>query len=219
MGARRARGRCLISEETLTLIEKTAFMKSIPVFSNIPTEALAGLAARAREIHCEIGDELAREGDLDRGAFLVVDGLIQVRRGKAVVRVMRAGMAFGELWLREGEPHQYSLIAVEHSHVLNVLQGDVWDAVQEHPEFAAAMVRSFALRIHELTGRVLDLERVISRLHLSLVERGIEPPEPPESLMEPLPSDREPWGIEGGAMDRPPWPALPTPSDEPGFKR
>jgi CRP-like cAMP-binding protein len=206
-------------EETLTLIEKTAFMKSIPVFSSIPTEALAGLAAHAREIHCDPGDELSAEGDPNRGAFLVVDGLIQVRRGPAVVRVLRSGMAFGELWLREGEPHQYSLIAVEHTHVLNVSQDDVWDAVQEHPEFAAGLVRAFALRIHELTGRILDLERVISRLHLTLVERGIEPPELPETLMEPTPAEREPWGVRSGAMDRPPWPALPTPSDEPGLER
>jgi CRP/FNR family transcriptional regulator, cyclic AMP receptor protein len=208
-----------MSDETLTLIEKTAFMKSIPVFSNIPTEALAGLAAHAREVHCDPGDELFHEGDANRGAFLVIDGLIQVRRGRAVVRVMRAGMGFGELWLREGEVHQYTLAAVEHSHVLNVLPDDVWDAVQEHPEFASAMVRSFALRIHELTGRILDLERVIARLHLSLVERGIEPPELPETLLEPLPSDKEPWGVHGGVMGQKPWPALPTPSDEPGFER
>jgi len=206
-------------EETLTLIEKTAFMKSIPVFSSIPTEALAGLAAHAHEMHCDAGEELSREGDANRGAFLVVDGLIQVRRGKAVVRVMSAGMAFGELWLREGEPHQYTLLAVEHTHVLNVSQEDVWDAVQEHPEFGVALVRSFALRIHELSGRILELERVIARLHLSLVEHGIEPPDVPQPLVEPLPSDREPWGVRGGAMDQPPWPALPTPSDEPGFKR
>jgi CRP-like cAMP-binding protein len=194
-------------------------MKSVPVFSSIPTEALAGLAGHAREMHFDPGDEMVRAGEANRGAFLVVDGLVQVRRGNAVVRVMRSGMAFGELWLGEGEPHLYTLAAVEHSHVLNVSQEDVWDAVHEHPEFAVAMVRSFALRMHELTGRILDLERLIARMHLTLVEHGIEAPDPPESTMGPLTSENDFWVARGEAANRSQRPALPTPSDEPGFER
>ena len=86
-------------EETLTLIEKTAFLRSIPLLASIPTEPLAELAGRAREIHSDAGEVLFQEGDPDRGTYVVIDGLLQLRRGRSVVRVLKSGMAFGELWL------------------------------------------------------------------------------------------------------------------------
>jgi CRP-like cAMP-binding protein len=157
-------------DETLSLIEKTAFLKSVPVLSSIPTEALAEVAARSQERHLEPGEVVFREGDANRGTFMVLEGMLQVKRGDAVVRVLTRDMAFGELWLGEGEPHRYTLVAVEHSHVLNVTSEDVFDTMIEYPEFGAGMVRAFALRIHELTNRILDLEQTIHVLHGALRE-------------------------------------------------
>jgi len=173
-------------QETLTLIEKTAFLKSLPMFASIPTEALAELAARAREIHCDAGDVLFREGDPDRGVFLVVEGTVEQRKGRALVRVVRAGMGLGELWMSEGEPHAYDVTAIEHTHVLNVTREDMMDGIADFPEFGQAMVRQLARRIHEMTGRLIELENLVARFHSALVAAGIEPPdphadEPPES--------------------------------------
>ena len=184
----------------MTLIEKAAFMKSIPLLSTIPTEALADLATRAREIHCDPDEVLFRAGDPNHGTYLVVSGLLQVRRGDALIRVLETGMAFGELWLDEGQPHQYTMVAVEHSHVLNITRDDVFEAIQEYPEFGLGMVRALSLRVHELTSRILDLEKIIARLELELAEHGIEPPPLPPSTMEIpitglglLSELREPW--------------------------
>jgi len=176
-------------QETLTLIEKTAFLKSLPMFGSIPTEALAELAARAREIHLDAGDVLFREGDPDRGVFLVVDGTVEQRKGRAVVRVVRPGMGVGELWLAEGEPHEYDVAAVEHTHVLNVTRENLMDAIVDFPEFGQAMVRQLALVIHELTGRILELEHLIGRFHTALTSAGIEPPDPRDDGTQGPPGD------------------------------
>ena len=165
-------------EATLTLIEKTAFLKGVQVLSSIPSEALAELAARAREVHLGPGDVLYHEGEPNRGVFLVVDGCLEQRKGRALVRILRSRMAGGELWLGGGEPHQYSLLAVEHSHVLHLTTEDVFDAMLDFPEFGVALVQSFALILHQLTGRVLDLEDLLARFHATLKAAGIEPPDP-----------------------------------------
>lgn len=175
-------------QETLTLIEKTAFLKSLPVFSSIPTEALAELAARAREIHCDTGDVLFREGDPDRGVFLVVEGTVEQRKGSALVRVVRAGTGLGELWMSEGEPHAYDATAVEHTHVLNVTREDLMDGIADYPEFGQAMVRQLARHIHELNGRVIELESLVARFHAALVAAGVDPPDArPDAAREPAP--------------------------------
>jgi CRP-like cAMP-binding protein len=167
-------------EETLTLVEKTAFMKGLPALASIPTEALAELAGRAREVHLDQGDVLFREGDPYRGVFLVVEGRLEQRKGRALVRVVQSGEGIGELWLGEGEPHQYGAVASTHTHVLSVTHEDMVDTMLDYPEFGAALVRALSLRTHELTGRILELETLVARLHATLRAAGIEPPDPRE---------------------------------------
>lgn len=164
-------------EETLTLIEKTAFLKGIEVLSQVPTEALAQLAARAREIHLDAGDVVFEEGQLNRGAFLVVEGLIELRKGRALVRLLHPGGVFGELFSSEGSPHFYTAVATTHTHVLNVTLEDVFDGMMDFPEFGVGMVRSVAMRNHELTQRLLELESLLGRFHAALRAAGLEPPD------------------------------------------
>lgn len=164
-------------EETLTLIEKTAFLSQLPVLSSVPTEALAQLASQARERHLDAGDAVFEEGDPNRGVVLVVDGLIELRKGRALVRMIGAGQTFGELFARDGEGHVYSAFATTHTHVLTISLDNVFDAMLDFPEFAVGMVRGFALRNNELIERLLGLEGILARFHAQLRAAGIEPAE------------------------------------------
>jgi CRP-like cAMP-binding protein len=194
----------MTSEPLLTLVEKTAFLKSVPVLSAIPTEPLAELASRAREVVADPGEVLFRVGDPNQGAYLVLQGMLQLRRGDAVVRVLGAGMAFGELWRSDGAPHEYEMIAIETTHALNFTSDDVFEAMHEYPEFGVAMVQAFALRVHEVTSRVLDLENVIARLTEELHRHGIELPELPATLIQPATAGQQMFGATLA-----PWPGLP----------
>jgi CRP-like cAMP-binding protein len=164
-------------DEILTLIEKTAFLKGLPGATTIPTEAIAELASRATEIHCAPGDVLFREGDPDRGSFVVIDGSLELRKGSALVLVLKRGMSVGELSHGEGEPHQYTLIAAEHSHVLNLTREDTLDSMLDYPEMAVEVVRTLGQRFHELASRVLELEAANARLRDALLAAGLVPPD------------------------------------------
>jgi CRP-like cAMP-binding protein len=121
---------------------------------------------------------LYREGDPYRGVFLVVSGMLELRKGRALIRVLGPGTSIGELWQAEGEPHQYTLVATQHSHVLHAAHEDVMDGMHDFPEFGVAMVQELGHRVHELNGRVLELERLVARLHGALTAAGLEPPDP-----------------------------------------
>jgi CRP-like cAMP-binding protein len=159
--------------DTLTLVEKTAFLKSVEVLSRIPTEALARLAARSHEVQLEAGEVLFREGDETRGAFLVIDGAMQLRHEQQPVRRMGERAVFGELFVERGEPYPYTAVAEGPATLLNVQTQDVLDSLIEFPEFAVAVVHTLADRNARLTDRLLDLETRLAALEARLREAGL----------------------------------------------
>jgi CRP/FNR family transcriptional regulator len=163
-------------QEMLALIEKTAILKAAPLFSHLPTEAVAELAARAQEMHFDVGKTIFHEGDANRGAFMVVDGRVEIYKGRALDAVHMAGDGFGELALREGEPHQFTAIAVEHTHVLNISNETFFDTMLDYPEVAVAMVRALSERLTELAQRVHELEGKMAHLNATLRQAGVETP-------------------------------------------
>jgi len=146
---------------TLTLIEKTVFLKSVDVLSGIPTEAVAQLAARAGEVRVEPREVLFREGEEDQGTFIVVEGVVDLQKDGTLIRVLKEGSTHGELFLGENELHQYTATAREASLLLNLRRSDVVEALLEYPEFGLAMVQDLALRMHKLTQRVIELEAAV----------------------------------------------------------
>ena len=187
--------------ETLTLIEKTVHLKSSEVFHAIPTEPLAQLAARANELQLDGGQTVFREGDDDQGVFIVIEGVIELRKGDAVVRVLRSGTVHGELFLQESESHQYTAIAREDARVLNLGRNDVFDALLEYPEFGVAMVQDLALRHHKLAERVLELEQQLtaSPAARSAERTSVEGIEPPGAGSKPT---QTPWLVAAGRTFR-----------------
>ena len=160
-------------DEKLTLIEKTAFLKSLPGSSTIPTEAIAELAWRAKEMHCEPGQVLFRQGEPDHGSFIVIEGSLELRKGTAVVAILKSGMSVGELWHDAHRPHEYNLTATEHSHVLNLSRDDTIEAILDFPELAIEMLRTLGLRFHELASRILEVEATNARLRDRLRAAGL----------------------------------------------
>ncbi len=191
--------------DTLTLIKKTVHLKSSEVFHAIPTEPLAQLAARANELQLDGGQTVFREGDDDQGVFIVIEGVIELRKGDAVVRVLSSGTVHGELFLQESESHQYTAIAREDARVLNLGRNDVFEALLEYPEFGMAMVQDLALRHHKLAERVMELEQQLTaspkgRSGEQADVEGIEPPAPAPSL----PRRRGWWRLAARFGGKPP---------------
>lgn len=160
----------------MTLVEKTAMLKGFPVFGAVPTEALAQLAARADEKHFDVGDTVISEGDPNHGTLLVVEGQLEVRKHGQFARVVDAGMGFGQLELREGDPHTLSVVALTHSHVLWITVDDLFDSIMDYPEIGVGLIRLIATRVAELSDRILLLDEEVARLVERLRAAGVPLP-------------------------------------------
>jgi CRP-like cAMP-binding protein len=163
-------------EDTLTLIEKTAFLRGVELFAGVPSEMLAELADRTRELRFEAGEVIFREGEANRGLYMVVDGLVEIRKGRALDGVRGPGIGFGELALGEGEPHQITAVATLPTHALNVSNEAFFETMLDFPEVAISMVRSLATHVNEMAQRLHDLEGKIAHLNAALRQAGAEAP-------------------------------------------
>ncbi len=163
-------------DPVLTLVEKTALMKAFPVFASVPTEALAQLAARAREFHYDAGAAVIREGEPNRGTFLVVEGKLEVRKGGQFVRIVGPDMGYGQLELLEGEPHTVSVTALEHTHAIGLTVEDMLDGIMDFPEIGIGLIRLLGTRIQELLDRTLALDEEVARLVAALKKAGVPLP-------------------------------------------
>ena len=159
--------------ERMTLIEKTVFLKSLEMLASVPTEALAQLALHAEEIHADRSEVVFREGEVDRGAFIVVEGAIELRKDNTVVRVLEPGSAHGEFFLEEGGTHQFTGVASEETWLLNVRHEDVIQVVLDVPEFGLAMLHVHARQLNLSIQRVLELENRVQSLTASLERAGV----------------------------------------------
>ena len=120
------------------------------------------------------------EGDPVDGLYVVVSGRIKVllsdNDGKEVVlTVESAGACFGEIALLDEEPRSASVAALENTELLIIYRDQFMDLLDNHPEFARALIRSLAHMVRRLTKNVesLALKDVYCRIVDVLERRSV----------------------------------------------
>jgi len=71
----------------------------MPMFAGLPADDLVAIADVVREYEASTGQVLTIEGRLGRDAFVVLEGLIEVRRDGEVLDVLGEGAVVGEVAL------------------------------------------------------------------------------------------------------------------------
>lgn len=158
-------------ETTLTLVEKTLVLKNVELLGSMPTEALAQLASRSQELHLDPGEVIFREGEASRSVFVVLEGVVEVRKDDSVLRVVGEGMVFGQLALTDAEQPNVTAAATTRAHLLRITREDVFDAVLDYPEVGLALVRTLARAVQDFIKKVVVLEREVARMSSKLREQ------------------------------------------------
>ena len=107
---------------------EAARLRAIPLFAQAPPEALAGLAARVKRVHCAPGEEVVRVGDPGDQAYVVVTGQLAVAVAdngrERQVNVLNPGDYFGEMALLSDEPRAATVRATEPTELYGLSRED-----------------------------------------------------------------------------------------------
>lgn len=88
-------------------------LRTVPLFSRCTGRELRIVARHAEPVRLPAGSVLFREGDTGDAFFVVLDGIAEVRKGKAgrKVNTLGTGASFGELALLDAAPRSATVVA------------------------------------------------------------------------------------------------------------
>ncbi len=125
----------------MTTLEKVLFLKSIPLFANIPGETLAQVAPIAHEVRHAEGDTFIKAGESGDCLYVVVDGEVEVWSAEETIAEVGNRAIIGELAVLTDRPRNADCIAGSNLLMLRIGKEDFWELLEEHPELSTRILR------------------------------------------------------------------------------
>lgn len=127
-----------------------AVLSQTRLFSHIPADVMAHMAARAKIVEIKSGGTLFEAGGPSDGIYVVVTGRLRVVLPNGVVagEVVRHE-PIGEIGLLFGEPRSASIYAVRDSILLKFDREELLKIAMEHPEAMIEMTRVIVTRLRQ----------------------------------------------------------------------
>ena len=158
-------------------------LRCCQLFTGLPAEDLAAIAAFTVAQKLAKGDYLFHEGEPSRGCYLIQSGAVNVHRVNAagreqVIHVFRAGESFAEASLASPTGYPAHARASEAGTVLLIPKAPILDLIGRRPDLALRMLGSMSVHLRVVVGMLddLTLKDVESRLLNWLVKHGRSAP-------------------------------------------
>lgn len=128
-----------------------ALLRGVPLFSKLPDDALAGLAAGATMRALHAGDWLFRQGDEGSDLYVVASGrletIVESPPPARVLRLLGPGEVVGELAVITGNARSASVRARRDSVLLEVSSEGIHDLLARHTGVALELLQVVARRL------------------------------------------------------------------------
>lgn len=136
----------------LSTVEKVLILKAVDLFSEIPGRDLARIAQVTEELVIGRGESLMKEGELGDSLFILVEGEVEVRKGRQAIAQLGPGECVGEMALLDSEPRSATVRAAEDIRVLR-LDRDAFDELMDgHVDIARGVIRVLTRRLRQTTA-------------------------------------------------------------------
>lgn len=123
-------------------------LREIPLFAELPEDALARVAEIATEIECPAGTILALADDPGSGMYVVEDGTVIVEARGGFHSELGPGEFVGELTLLVPDAHRVARVrAATDVRCLAIRRDDFTTLLERTPELAVAMLPVLARRL------------------------------------------------------------------------
>lgn len=128
--------------------DKAAALGRAPLFKNLAGPELVELAKVTEDLEVDEGKVLAREGELGREFFVIVDGEVAVTKGGQELRRLGAGEFFGEIALIWESPRRTATVTAATPLRFFVLTRQAFRSlIDRHPDIEAKVLEAVEARV------------------------------------------------------------------------
>ncbi len=132
-----------------TETDKSAALKSVPLFQGISDESMARLAAVTGEQSFSAGHFIVLQGRIGTGLYIILDGTVRIVSGSTELATLGPGDFFGELAVIDQQPRAASVQAVTPVRCLALASWDLLALLESDGALALNMIRGLVARIRE----------------------------------------------------------------------
>jgi CRP-like cAMP-binding protein len=140
-------------------------LSQVPIFRDLPPDALARLIEQSRVRTFDAGEHLMRQGEASECMHVVLRGRVQVERSHhnlqepIVLAELGAGDVVGEMGILDGEPRSATVRALEETTTLEIGQDTLAQLVLKFSSVSSSLLRLLSRRLRTTDELVEELLR------------------------------------------------------------
>jgi CRP/FNR family cyclic AMP-dependent transcriptional regulator len=123
-----------------------AQLKEVPFFGMLSKKELAAVGKQTDEIDVKEGATLAREGDVGREFFVILEGTAEVLKGNDRIAELGAGEFFGEMALVGDDPRMATVRATAPMRLIVMTRQSFREIDRSMPQVHARIVEAIEAR-------------------------------------------------------------------------
>jgi CRP-like cAMP-binding protein len=143
---------------SLTQLEKSLLLQSVPLFGTLDLNALTELSTKVNEVRVKAGECLFEKGSIGQSLYLVVGGSLRIHDSNLILRELGEGDVFGEMAAITPEPRMASVTADSDSHLLRLDQKALNQLVGSNPAVAQGIIEMLARYIRDQVAERVQLQ-------------------------------------------------------------
>lgn len=126
---------------------KVERLARVPLFAHCSRRELGLIASLADEVDLPEGKTLVKEGAFAHEFFVLVDGAVEVRKGKRKIRTLGAGDFFGEIALIAKILRTATVTTTRPARALVITNRDFGTLLETVPQIQAKVLKALAERL------------------------------------------------------------------------
>jgi len=130
----------------------SAALAAVPMFSRLSPEVLDALADQTEGRTFGVDDVVATEGAPNDGLLVLTSGVMEVRRGDRLIKVLGPGDSVGYLSLIDGGPHSVDVTVTEGGKGVFLAGAQFRVVIKNQPDVAISVMEVLASHLRETLG-------------------------------------------------------------------
>jgi CRP-like cAMP-binding protein len=135
-------------------MEKTEFLKSVPLFSELDEDTLLKLSQTGAVKSYEKDAIILTESDAGSALFVLISGKVKISRisseesnKEVILSILNPSDFFGEMALLDGLNRSATVTAMESSDVFIIQRNDFLQLLKDHPEVSIVLLQELTQRL------------------------------------------------------------------------